>query len=64
MFDVALGGLFGMMGRLHMMSMRGVRMVRGLFVRAGLVMLRRFLVVSGRMLEMLSGFLVVFRSLL
>jgi len=64
MFDVALGGLFRMMGRLHMMPVRGVRVVRGLLVRARLVMLRRFLVVSGRMFEMLRGFLMMFRSLL
>ena len=64
MFDVALGGLFRVMDRVQMMPMGGVRVVRGLLVRTGLVMLRRFLVVSGRVLEMLSGFLMMFGGLL
>jgi hypothetical protein len=61
---VVLGSLAGMMRGVHMMAVRGVRVVRGLLVIALFMMpgsfammLRSLLVVIGSVVVMLSGFL-------
>lgn len=62
--DVMLGGFLGMMGGVHLVTMRRAGMVRRRFVIAVLVMLRRFPVMVGRMLMMLGGLRVMMRSFL
>jgi hypothetical protein len=56
MLEVALGRLLGVVARMEGMTARHVRVVRTLLVRPGLMVLRRFLVMS-------RGVLVVFRRL-
>ena len=50
--SVVLGGLFGVVFGLHMMAVRQVRMVAGLFVIARLVVLRRGQMMLGGMFMM------------
>jgi len=57
---VVFGGLFGVVFGLHMMAVRQVGMVAGLFVIAGLVVLRRRTMVLGGVLMMLRCIAVMF----
>jgi hypothetical protein len=58
---VMLASLFGVVRRVREVPVRDVRMVPGLHVVAGFVMLRGFAVVFGRVLMML-GCLMMMRS--
>ena len=46
--------------RMQQMAVRDFRVVSGLFVMAGLVVLRRFAMMLGRLLVVMRGFLMVF----
>ena len=52
-----------MFGRMQRMAMRDLGMVRGLFVIAGLVMLRSFAMVFGSVLVVMRGLVVMFVNL-
>jgi len=52
-----------MFGRMQRMAMRDLGMVRGLFVIAGLVMLRSFAMVFGGVLVVMRGLVVMFVNL-
>jgi hypothetical protein len=58
-----LAGLFGMMRGVNLMALRHVRMVTGLVVIAGFVMLCGRLVMLSCVVVVLSGFAVMFRGL-
>jgi hypothetical protein len=58
-----LAGLFGMMRGVSLMALRHVRMVAGLVVVAGFVMIRGRLVMLRGMVVVLSGFAMMFRGL-
>jgi hypothetical protein len=60
---VMFARLFGMMRSVNLMALRHVRMVTGLVVIAGFVMLRGRLVMLCGMVVVLSGFAVMFRGL-
>lgn len=45
---------------MQQMAVRDFRVVSGLFVMAGLVVLRRFAMMLGRLLVVMRGFLMVF----
>ena len=49
----------GVMGGMHMVSMRNVGVVRGFLVSAGFVVLCRFLMMTSGVLVVLGGFLVM-----
>ena len=59
-FDVALGRFTRVMGRMQMMPMRSMRMMRRYFVFACPMMLGRFAMVLRRVFMVLSGFYVMF----
>jgi len=59
-----LGGFLGMMGGVHVVTMRQMGMMRRRLVVACLVMLGRFPVMVGRMLMVLGGLRVMMRSFL
>lgn len=59
-----LGSFFGVMRRVHVMTLRQMGMVRRCLVVAFLVMLGSFPVMVGRMLMMLGGLRVMMRSFL
>jgi hypothetical protein len=61
---MSLHCLFSMPPGMDHVASSGVSMVRRLFVKAGLVMFRRFPVVPGSMCKMFRCLLVVFRSFL
>jgi hypothetical protein len=60
---VMLARLFGMMGSVNLMALRHVRMVTGLVVIAGFVMIRGRLMMLRGMVVVLSGFAMMFRGL-
>ena len=60
MLDVHLRRFGRVMHRVMMMPMRGMGVVRCLFVSTSIIMLRGLLVVSGRMLMVLGRFPVMF----
>ena len=53
---MGLHSFVAVMGRMKMVGMREVRVVRSLFVMTGGIMLRRMMMVFGRVLMMLGGF--------
>jgi hypothetical protein len=61
---VELGGLTGMMRRVLMMAVGGLRVMPGGLVVAQLMVLGGFTMMPGRVLVMLGCFAVVFRCLL
>lgn len=61
---VMFGSFLSVVGRLEMVSMSGVGMVRGFLVIAGLMVFRSLPVVIGRVIMMVSGLIVVVRSFL
>lgn len=63
MLEVALGRLLGVVARMEGMSVRHVRVVSGLLVRPGLMVLRRFLVMVSGVLEVFSRLLMMFSRL-
>ncbi len=63
MFDVGFCCFLSMMRRMEMVPMRDMRMVRGLFMIAGLMVFRCFLMMMSGVLQMFSRFLVMFSSL-
>ena len=64
MVRVVLARLFGVMLRLHVMPLRHVRVMPGLVMVAGVVMVRsRFVMLSGA-LVMLCGFPMMIRCFL
>jgi hypothetical protein len=63
MLQVALGRLLGVVARMEGMTVRDVRMVRRLFMRPSLMVLRRFLVMSRGVLGVFSRLLVMFSRL-
>jgi hypothetical protein len=56
---VVLGGLLGVMRRLEVMAVSRVRVMRGLFMVAALVMLAGFPVVPGSMFVVFGGLMVM-----
>jgi hypothetical protein len=56
---VCLGGLAGVMACVYMVAVGDVRVMRGFFVSAGVVMLRRLLVMTCRVFVMLRRFPVM-----
>jgi hypothetical protein len=54
--DVGLGGLVAMVRGMEMVAMGKVRVMRGLFVSTGIVMFRRFLVMTHRVFVVLRRF--------
>lgn len=62
--DVMLGSFFGVMRRVHVVTMRQMGMMRCRLVIAVLVMLGSFPVMVGRMLMVLGGLRVMMRSFL
>jgi hypothetical protein len=62
--DVMLGGFFGVMRRVHLMSMSQMGMMRRCLVIAVLVMLGSVPVMVGRMLMVLGGLGVMMLSFL
>lgn len=54
-FDMVLGGFFGVLGRLDMMTVRQVCVVSGSFVQALLVMASGFAVMTRSVLVMLAA---------
>ena len=60
--SVVLRGLFAVMGRVEMVSVRDVRVMRALVVIAGFVVFGGMPMVFGRVLVMLGRLAVVFRS--
>src|ERR1019366_8100489 len=61
---VRLGGFVGEMRGVEMVSVGGVRVMRGFFVRTGVVMFRGFLVMACRMFVMLRRFPMMLGCLL
>ena len=61
---VHLGGLAGVMGRVEMVPVGGVRVMRGLFGRSGVVMFRRLHVMACRVFVMLRSFPMMFYRIL
>ena len=53
---MCLHSFVAVMGRMEMMGVREVRVVRSLFVMTGGIMLCRMMMVLGRVLVMLGGF--------
>ena len=60
MFRVGFGRLPSMVGRMEVVSMRDVRMVRGFLVVAGLMVFRRFPMMVRGVLVVFSGLQVMF----
>jgi hypothetical protein len=60
LLGVHFRGFLVMVGRMQVMPMRHLGMVRGLFVIAGLVVLGGFAMMLGCMLVMFRGLLVMF----
>jgi hypothetical protein len=58
-FGVLLGGVLVMLHGVQVVAMRDVGMMRGLFVIARLMMLRRLAMVLGRMFMMMRGLLMM-----
>jgi hypothetical protein len=58
-FDVGLCGLFGMVLRVDVVTVREVSMMAGFYVFTGLVMLRRFSMVTGCVLVMFGSLVVM-----
>jgi len=56
---VRFGGVIGVLRGVEMVRVRDVRVMRGLFVSARIVVFRRFPVMTGRVLVMLRCFAVV-----
>jgi hypothetical protein len=63
MLGVVLARLAGMVRRVRGVAMRGMRVVGGLFVAVGFVMLGRFAMMTSRMLVMVGGGLMVLDDL-
>jgi hypothetical protein len=61
---VSLGGFAGVMRRVQMVPMGGMRVMRGLVVRPGIVMCCRLLVMARRVFVVLRGFPMVLCRLL
>jgi hypothetical protein len=59
MFRVLFRSVVVMIGSVQRMAVRDFRVVRGFFVMPGFVMLRRLVVVVGRLFMMMRGFLTV-----
>lgn len=59
MIGVMLRGFVAVMGRMQSMCVRNVSVMPGLLVVAGLVVLRSFAMVTGSVLVMLSGRMMV-----
>jgi hypothetical protein len=64
MLDVTLGRLFGVPGGVRVMSLSQVRVMRRLFVIAGLMMFGGFAVMVGSMIVMLGGLRMMMRGFL
>ena len=64
MFRVGFGCLLSMVGRMEMVSVREVGMVRGFLVVAGLMVFCRFLMMVRGVLVVFSGLAVMFCCLL
>jgi hypothetical protein len=64
LLGVCLGGLAGVMGCVYMVAVGDVRVMRGFVVSAGVVMLRRLLVMTCRVFVMLRRFPVMLCRLL
>jgi hypothetical protein len=62
--DVMLGSFFGVLGRVRVMSLSQVRVMRRLFMIAGLMMFGGFAVVVGSMVVMLGGLRMMMRGFL
>jgi hypothetical protein len=60
---VVLSRFFGVVRRMQMMSVRQMRVVRSLLVRARAMVLGRVAMVLRRLLVMLGGLFVMFREL-
>lgn len=56
LLGVCLGGFGGVMRRVCVMSVGGMRVMRGFFVKAGIVMFRRRLVMACRVFVVLRRF--------
>jgi hypothetical protein len=63
MLEVALDRLLGVVARMEGMTVRHVRVVRSLLVRTGLMVFRRFLVMSRGVLVVFSRLLMMFSRL-
>jgi hypothetical protein len=63
LFCVFLGGVLLVLGSVHVMAVRDLRMMSGLFMIAGFMMFGCFAMMLGRVLMMLRGVLVVLMSL-
>jgi hypothetical protein len=63
MLKVALDRFFGVVARMEGMTVRHMRVVRSLLVRTGLMVLRRFLVMSCGVLVVFSRLLMMFGRL-
>ena len=61
-FAMVLDGFFGMMNRMQMMPMRGVRVMGGFFMLSCLVKPSGFMVMLSGGFVMLGGRAVVFRA--
>lgn len=59
--DVVLGGLFGMLGRLHVVAVRQMGVMTGAFVKAFFVVAGSFAVMTRSVLVMLRCLLVMVR---
>jgi hypothetical protein len=57
---VSLGGFAGVMDRVQMVPMGGMRVMRSLVVRPGIVMCCRLLVMACRVIVVLRGFPMMF----
>ena len=62
--DVVLGSLLGVLGRVRVMSLSQVRVMRRLFVIASLMMFGGFAVMVGSMVVMLGGLRMMMRGFL
>jgi hypothetical protein len=58
-FRVQLGGILMMLGGMQMVAVRDFRVMGGLFVFAGLVVLGSLAMMLGRLLVVMRGFFVV-----
>ncbi len=63
MLEVALDRLLGMVARMEGMTVRHVRVVRSLLVRTGLMVFRRFLMMSRSVLVVFSRLPMMFSRL-
>jgi hypothetical protein len=64
LFGVCLGGFVGEMRGVEMVRVGDVRVMRGFFVRTGVVMFRRLLVMTCRVFVMLRRFPMMLGCLL